>query len=468
MRYDEIRAVLHDHFSRLLVARKNRIGSDGPLSKADEHLLRSSAGIGQMAIQSNGQLLVRENDTDELLERFIETYKLNIQKGSVSYKQLSTELNRAYHDYVSNVLEYNDSLQNYNYDTPPSNNLVEAFPAEIIVTIKQMLEFYVNECNVGEQWAEKTKIEKSDHISLLLEVIGRETDVRRITSDKAREVKSILLKYPKNRNKNPQTRGRPLNEIMSMVDLQTLNPQTINKYLQTYGTMFGWAKRHGFISDNVFEKLTIKRNKRASVDREAFTGQHIFLILQALTEASQKPARKAYQKWGPLIGLYTGARLNEIAQIHLTDIKQSEGIWYFDLNDESEDKKLKTDASRRLVPVHDKLIMFGLLNHVADLRKSGAKKLFPDFTYCPKNGWGRSLGRWFNDHFLDELGIKSPSLVFHSLRHTVTNNLMRMDVPESIIQAIIGHTRANMLSRHYFNSGYKLDQIRDAIHKLPY
>lgn len=93
-----------------------------------------------------------------------------------------------------------------------------------------------------------------------------------------------------------------------------------------------------------------------------------------------------------------------------------------------EDKQLKTGASKRLVPIHSRLIELGLLDHVEAMRKKGAKKLFPDFSYCPKNGWGRSLGRWFNDTFLDKIGLTEKGLVFHSLRHTVVTFLMQANI----------------------------------------
>ena len=108
-----------------------------------------------------------------------------------------------------------------------------------------------------------------------------------------------------------------------------------------------------------------------------------------------------------------GARLNEIAQIHFADIREVDGLWCFDLNDDDDTKKLKTDASRRLVPMHSRLIELGMLDYVQTLRASGAQKLFPDFQFCPKNGWGRSLGRWFNDRFLVQIGLKGK--VFRSM-----------------------------------------------------
>jgi len=246
--------------------------------------------------------------------------------------------------------------------------------------------------------------------------------------------------------------------------------QTINKYLQSYGTMFGWAKRNGHVGNNVFEGLSIRLGKKqqSRAARIAFTEAQVQIILQELLYNSKGFVRLKYQKWGPLIALYSGARLNEIAQIHLTDIRQEDGVWCFDLNDDGDTKDLKTDASRRLVPIHSRLIELGLLDYVRQLRESGVQKLFQGFQYCPKNGWGRSLGRWFNDQFLVKLGLKQRGVSFHVFRHTVVSTLMQAEVETHLVQAIVGHERQGVTHKHYFEVGYKITQLRDALEKLQY
>lgn len=52
----------------------------------------------------------------------------------------------------------------------------------------------------------------------------------------------------------------------------------------------------------------------------------------------------------------------EIVQLEFEDIKQSDGVWFFDINDEG-DKTVKTAKSRRKAPVHDFLIKIGFLEY---------------------------------------------------------------------------------------------------------
>ena len=64
-------------------------------------------------------------------------------------------------------------------------------------------------------------------------------------------------------------------------------------------------------------------------------------------------------------------RLNEICSLYLDKIIQKSGNhrekrWCFNISEEKHrpDKKLKTQSSRRIIPIHDTLIDLGLVEHV--------------------------------------------------------------------------------------------------------
>ncbi len=46
-------------------------------------------------------------------------------------------------------------------------------------------------------------------------------------------------------------------------------------------------------------------------------------------------------------------RLQEILQLYVEDVYQVNGVWVLDLNTNHDDKKLKTDQSKRVIPIHD-------------------------------------------------------------------------------------------------------------------
>ena len=118
-----------------------------------------------------------------------------------------------------------------------------------------------------------------------------------------------------------------------------------------------------------------------------------------------------HKVWLPLICLYTGSRISEVAQLNpQADIKQdSTAIWYFELSEETEGeegltKSIKTGVTRR-VPIHRKLIDLGFLSYFERVKATGSKLLFPPWSKLSQHGRLRQPGDWFSRRFLPDLGL---------------------------------------------------------------
>lgn len=470
MRHEELRSILTEHFHQLLDEAKAEMNDTGPLNELDRQIYETSKRVAKQARKTDTPLSLVKSD-DDLLARFIQKYSLDIQHESSEYGWLEREMKLSFHGYVKAVLAYDKHLRRYDFENAPNSptgDMAQTANAAGM-TIAEVAAAYSKERQRGNAWAAKTIMEKADHIKLLEEILGSATDVRRLTAMEAKRVKDTLLAYPRNRSKNPVTRGRPLAEVLGLPDVATIQVPTINKYLQTYSELFEWAKQNHHIAENFFSGLTVKQSKRNKDDeRDPYTNEQIRLILRTVLQNEEGLVTKPYQKWATLIGIYTGSRLGEISQLLLTDIREQDGVWVFDMNEEGDRKSLKTLAARRLVPIHPTLIDLGLFKYVQAMKDRGATKLFPDFTYDPKNGWGRHQSRWFNNTLLVKLGLKTKTRVFHSLRHTVNARLIRAGVPEPLVKAILGHEPDGMTYKQYFKEGFALNQLSDAMQKLDY
>ena len=154
--------------------------------------------------------------------------------------------------------------------------------------------------------------------------------------------------------------------------------------------------------------------------------------------------------------------MNEICQLEIGDVYQDGDIPYLNITDDGDNnKRVKAQASRRKVPLHAELIRLGFFEFV-NSRKDN-QRLFPDFSYNKDSGYGRNMGRWYNESFLPKLGIKEPGIVFHSLRHTMVTRLGQAGVAEPIYQCIVGHARAGVTQRVYLREGFTLMQLNAAI-----
>ncbi|MET3855393.1 integrase [Rhizobium sp. OAE497] len=322
---------------------------------------------------------------------------------------------------------------------------------------------------LADRWASKTEMEKADYLALLMEILGADLLAAKVGAMQAKKVKDIIAQYPKNRNKNPVTRGKPLAEVMAMTGIETISLTSVNKCLQSYNDLFEWGRKQGHLPENRFSGLSIQQRKDGQKGkRDAFSNENIRFMLDVLTgkRAGLIELKMPYQKWGPLIGIYTGARLNEICQLEIADMREQDGIWCFDINADGDGKHVKTEASKRLVPIHRQLIQLGFLDYIEERRKQKQPKVFSDFSYSAQNGWGRNLGRWFNERFLPALGLKAKGQSFHSLRHTANTRLLQANVEITLVKSLIGHEQDGMTVKQYFGEGYTLEQRNEALQKL--
>lgn len=79
---------------------------------------------------------------------------------------------------------------------------------------------------------------------------------------------------------------------------------------------------------------------------------------------------KAWKKWIVLLAMFTGARVNEIAQLTPDDVSVEGGVPVIRITDEGEGQVVKTEASRRKVPVHAKLVELGFLDYCTSVKES--------------------------------------------------------------------------------------------------
>lgn len=126
-------------------------------------------------------------------------------------------------------------------------------------------------------------------------------------------------------------------------------------------------------------------------------------------------ARQPWQLFIPIIALYTGARIAEIATLQTADFIEKNGIQAMRL------RGTKTDASDRTIPIHAHLIELGLLELVTARLKKGKINIF-DIAHHNQNGAGATASKWYTK-YKNAIGMKDKLKVFHSFRPTIVDHL---------------------------------------------
>ena len=279
-------------------------------------------------------------------------------------------------------------------------------------------------------------------------------------------------------NKKKAFKGKPVDEILKINETEqapTMTIKTVNKYLETLGMFFKWCVDQGYMEVNYAAGKRIKTRKvdPASL-RDIFTPDDLKSLFYSPQYLEDK-FKKSYQFWLPILGLYTGARLNELCQARLDDIQMVDGIWAFVLNEDEEgvealkDKTIsvKSASGQRQIPIHpfvaDTLNFRGYVDH---MRAKGETRLFPELPFQNDN-YGHQATKWFSE-YRKKCGVDSSKKTFHSFRHTLSDNLKQNLVLETITDELTGHVNVG-LSYGRYGKQYGLEVLyEEAVLKLDY
>jgi integrase len=248
--------------------------------------------------------------------------------------------------------------------------------------------------------------------------------------------------------------------------------RTRNQYALTLKSVFKSAGRRGRFSkaeeDNPFDD---QRSKVAKNSYVPFTVAELQTLFDGLPRdvKPEKHTPDTALPWVALMALYTGMRLEEIAQLTTADVRE-EGInggrfWCVDVHNGGQNN-LKNEASARLIPVHSELDRLGLLAYVEALP---AGPLFPGLKRRASKGnkVGARVGELFRKRLV-ALGLKRDGLCFHSFRHTVAGRLEAAGVSQTDAARVLGHAVDGESYGTYSKPGPGLIRVKDVVEKIVY
>lgn len=275
-------------------------------------------------------------------------------------------------------------------------------------------------------------------------------DIPLLTLDRQamRDFSRILAAQPAN-PKQKEYLGKSLLEIeqMEVPQDQRLSDKTLDTKFTMIKSFLNWCEmEYGIHAKPLNAAMTIPKAQRSvEKKRRAFTTEELKALFRPssyIANTDDKPSNF----WIPVISLFTGMRLEEIAQLHVRDIRQDEGVWCFDINEQGYDgKHVKTEAGKRLVPIHPFLINdMRLLDFVQRVGSTGEVRLFPELEREKKGNVGGAVTKWFS-RYRRNVGVgegkgKVSDVVFHSFRHTVVTHLLTVQgVAPRLVQKVVGH-----------------------------
>jgi integrase len=226
-------------------------------------------------------------------------------------------------------------------------------------------------------------------------------------------------------------------------------PKTVNHDLKAVKMLFLSAKRDGLIADNPAEDVKTVCQRGEKRTRRPFSLDELRSVLSV-----------ADDEWRSmiLVGLYTGARLSDVASLTWENVDLSANELRFIARKTGKTVILFLDGP--------------LATHIEKLPAADSVKtpLHPRaFAIVEKQGKTGHLSNQFAD-LLAQAGLRKKQahrkvsdkeegrlrrngdISFHSLRHTAVTLLKEAGIPQAVVMELVGHDNEEM-SQHYTRVG---------------
>ncbi|MDA0990469.1 MAG: site-specific integrase [Verrucomicrobia bacterium] len=248
-------------------------------------------------------------------------------------------------------------------------------------------------------------------------------------------------------------------ECLGGKEFRRITVNTVKGHQKDLSTIFYWALHFEYCRTNPAAGFNFVDQRLQSEKRVPFTESDLKLIFEQspiYAGCVSRFRRKSHGDvivrdslfWIGLAGLYTGARLSELARSIVDDYMFEEGVHYLDIHTRRDSPHLKTSSADRQIPIHPELVRLGFLDWVEERRAKGTPVVFEEMAGRrnvdgAKGSWSQC---WMG--YQRAIGITDYRKVFHSFRHCFKRACRVAGIAEEVHDAITGH-RPYMSGRRY-------------------
>ncbi|MAM87518.1 MAG: integrase [unclassified Hahellaceae] len=239
-------------------------------------------------------------------------------------------------------------------------------------------------------------------------------------------------------------------------NLPTASLGTVRKQLRALSTILSFAKKRlGVLQEEPVAASGIigqllKSAKRADAsehgDKEYSWADLVSIFKSPIYSKGWKPPIADYGEafyWLPLLMAYTGARREELTQLTVDDVRQDETtqVWHLSMRPTG-DKSIKTESSKRRIPLHPDLLELNFLAYKDSVPAEG--RLFPKLRFHPTEGYGHNYGKRWKEYLQKVAKIESKADPVHGFRHTFKSLCREAYIPREVHDWITGHANQNV------------------------
>jgi len=300
----------------------------------------------------------------------------------------------------------------------------------------------------------------------------------------------FLATIPTNVKKRKEFAGMTLPEAARVAatlpeaERKLLSPKSQRDTLNTILAALNYAESIQWIDRSPLSGRALSDLLPESERKEirSFTSDDLQSLLTSEMFLKERRKDRQARYWVTLIGLLHGIRQNEAASLLIEDLKEEDGIFYFEIRTTDDKgkvvKRLKTASSKRKVPLHRELIRMGFLDYVekrksrTELKPEGKGFLFDELEPNAKTGnRAKVLSQWFGrlrDSTLLEETREGKS--FHSFRHEVTDRVRALTESDEKRYALLGWTSDNEKKNagYDYGTGFSISSLKELVDQIEF
>lgn len=310
------------------------------------------------------------------------------------------------------------------------------------IRLTEALERYLQETRVAPGTARDWRTA----VNRFVAIVERDPPIRLITAEQVVSFRDALAGHivpaaaPSPSDPAPRTK---------------LAPATVNKNLHALKAVLSWSLKNKYLTVNPAEGINATMRSSNRQRRLPFSSEDLSRIFGTAYSTDRHSA----EFWLPVLALFTGCRVEEIAQLQRADVGDERGVPFLHIRG-----TVKNENSIRRIPIHDVVLGLDFLEFCA-LRGKPTDQLFADLNRGALGKFSAAYSKRFG-RFLDKIGIVERGKVFHSFRHLFKDRCRDAEIPRQVQDALLGH--ASTAVGEGYGQGFTLRKLKEWIDRLTF
>lgn len=413
----------------------------------------------------------------ELLQKYVE--KIEIKDGKMTMtglKLFEMEIDRVEIENEQDSKLFRQDISHLIDQIQPNTATFDndSCGTKSTMRLSELTELFISTMECAGRIKSKTidayKAEVRDFISIISDL-----PVQEITDKEIMDYRKVLENLPPNLSKIAHLKNLSLVEVAKINTEVKLASQTIRNKMERISSLMNFALKRKFINYNPVETLIPIKSQKGPESRTQFSDEEIVQLIDNEEILTFRKDMSTYAYYLIFLGMYTGARINELCSLRSCDFYIKDQDIPFIKVESYTDKETgiqispKNKNSNRIIPIHKDLFRLGFVDYVLTCQEIGLYRIFPELK-IRRDGLSTTASKWFTRFKNRNMSSESRGKkTYHSFRHTFINKLHNEGVKLQQIELIVGHKEQtkSTINRNYIDLP-SLKDLNQAMENLYY